>query len=139
MSNAVDPQVLEGLRSVTLFSAVPDKVLKRIAGNGRIVDHQENHEIVSEGDGGVGMHLILDGKAEVTVHGAARRTLGPGDYFGEIALIDGHRRSASVVARSPLRTWTIAQWAFGQLLDDQPGLARALLVGLCTRLREAEA
>jgi len=139
MRKNADSQVLQGLRAVPLFQAVPDKVLQRIATEGRVVQHDAGHTIVSEGESGVAMHLILEGNAEVEVHGKNRRALGPGDYFGEIALIDGKRRSATVRSVTPLQAWSIAQWSFGNLLDAHPDLARGLLVGLCARLREAEA
>jgi len=139
MRSNADQNVLDGLRAVSLFQAVPDKVLQRLAAAGRVVEHGPDHRIVAEGGAGVAMHLILEGQAEVDLHGKSRRMLGPGDYFGEIALIDGRGRSATVTSRTPLRVWVLAQWGFANLLDAHPELARALLVGLCARLRAAEA
>jgi CRP-like cAMP-binding protein len=75
------------------------------------------------------------------VHGEHRRRIGPGDYFGEISLIDGLPRSATVQVGSdgPMRTLAIFRTDFNELLEDDPTFARALLITLCTRLRSVEA
>jgi len=82
--------------------------------------------------------LILDGEAKVTVGNRTRRVLRAGDYFGEISLIDGQPRSATIVAATPLRTLALAEWNFRSALLTNPGIARKLLVELCRRLRSAE-
>ena len=83
--------------------------------------------------------MILDGTAEVSVHGRPTRELRTGDYFGEISLIDGRKRSASVTATSDLHTLAVPHLAFQQLLETEPGFAVGLLKLVCARLREAEA
>ncbi len=72
------------------------------------------------------------------VGGHARANLGPGDYFGEISLIDGKPRSASVAAETELRTIFLARWNFAVLLDDEPEVTKNLLLAVCARLRLAE-
>jgi CRP-like cAMP-binding protein len=139
VGRADDQDVAKRLAEVPLFKAVPEKIVKKIAAEGRVVQHAAGHRIVTEGDEGVAMHLILDGEADVEVHGKAHGSLGPGDHFGEIALLDGRRRSATVTSRTELRAWAITHWVFNNILDKNPELARALLVGLCARVREAEA
>ncbi len=135
---ADDQQLIDRLRQVDLFSGLTDRGLKAIARAAAPVDHQAGREIVEQGGGHAGFHVIVEGRASVHVHGQHRRDLGPGDYFGEISLIDGKPRSATVRAETPLRTQSIVSWDFHQLLGAQPDLARALLVTLCARLRDAE-
>jgi CRP-like cAMP-binding protein len=113
-------------------------MVRKIAAEGRVVEHAAGHDVVAEGDAGVALHLILDGQADVSVHGKGHGSLGPGDYFGEIAVIDGKGRSATVTSRTDLRAWAITHWKFNSILDQHPELARALLVGLCALVREAE-
>ena len=94
--------------------------------------------MTTEGALGLGFHLILDGEATVSQGGTTLRKLGPGDYFGEISMIDGRRRSATVTAETPLRAAYVSHATFEELLDQDPGFARGLLKVLCARLREAE-
>jgi CRP-like cAMP-binding protein len=128
---------LEQLRSVPLFAGLKDRELKDVLGRTREVDHTGG-EIVEEGTKGIGFHLILEGTATVLQHGEVRRTLGPGDYFGEISLIDGKPRSASIRPEGPVRTLSLAAWNFEPLLEKHPKLAHELLLGLCAHVREAE-
>ncbi len=129
---------LEQLRSVPLFAGLKDRELKDILGRTREVEHTGG-EILEEGAKGVGFHLILEGSAAVLQHGQVRRTLGPGDYFGEISMIDGKPRSATVRPEGPVRTLSLAAWNFEPLLEKHPKLAHELLLGLCAHVREAEA
>jgi CRP-like cAMP-binding protein len=84
------------------------------------------------------LFVISDGTASVTVGGIKRRTLGPGDAFGEVALIDGGERSATVVADTDLRCYGITPWVFRPLVEEQPEMAWKLLEGLATLVRSAE-
>jgi CRP-like cAMP-binding protein len=139
MRTAVDEGLLAQLRAVYMFAELNDKQLRRVAELGKIVEHGPGHTIVSEGQPALSFHLLLDGEADVTVHGSARRTLRAGDYFGEVAVIDGKPRSASVVAKTPVRAWAITGGAFRDLLEDEASVARGVLLGLCSRMRELEA
>src|SRR6266542_4402029 len=89
---------LDMLSSVDLFSGLSKKELGKIHNTSKEVHFPAGHAIVNEGESGVGFHMILEGKASVTVGGQVRGSLGPGDYFGEIAIIDSGLRSASVTA-----------------------------------------
>ncbi len=133
-----DDARLAQLRSVPLFAAVKDKQLKDILGRTREVEHTGG-EILEEGAKGVGFHLILEGTATVLQHGEVRRTLGPGDYFGEISMIDGKPRSATIRPEGTVRTLSLAAWNFAPLIEKNPQLAHELLLGLCAHVREAEA
>jgi CRP/FNR family cyclic AMP-dependent transcriptional regulator len=134
-----DTSELQGrLAALPIFQGLSHRQLKRLAEESRQSEHQPGHEVATEGEGALSMHLILDGTAEVTRKGETVRTLGDGDYFGEISMIDGKKRSATVTAVTTLQTVAVPHFAFAQLLKDEPGFAAQLLVLLCARLREAE-
>jgi CRP/FNR family transcriptional regulator, cyclic AMP receptor protein len=133
-----DVDVVEVLRSTDLFTGVDTRGLKRIAKLAKVVRHDAGAEIAQEGGGAAAFHVIVAGTASVTVRGRARPELGAGNYFGEIALIDGKPRSAAVVATSPLTTVSLVSWDFRPILKDEPGVAVALLMVMCDRLRAAE-
>jgi CRP/FNR family cyclic AMP-dependent transcriptional regulator len=130
---------VELLRSVDLFDSLTDRQLKALAARTRVTDHAAGHEIATEGQEGVGFHLILSGHASVLVGGTETRKLGPGDYFGEVALIDGQLRSATVRTDEPVKTLALTSWEFRPLLDEDPALTKSLLLKLVGRLRDAEA
>jgi CRP/FNR family transcriptional regulator, cyclic AMP receptor protein len=133
-----DKDMLQRLRAVPLFEGMSDKELQDVLGRTRVVEH-DGGEMIEEGRGGVGFHLILDGTVTVLQGGGVRGTLGPGDYFGEISMIDGLPRSATVRPDGPVRTLSLAAWNFDPLLDAHPAMARAMLLGLCQHVRAAEA
>jgi CRP-like cAMP-binding protein len=126
------------LAEIDIFRGLSSRQLKKLAGQVREVHLDDGHTVASEGRGALGFHLILDGEAAVSQGGTTLRTLGPGDYFGEISMIDGRRRSATVTAETPLRAAYVSHATFEELLDQDPGFARGLLKVLCARLREAE-
>jgi CRP/FNR family cyclic AMP-dependent transcriptional regulator len=134
-----DRELLTKLKGIPLFEDLSDRELRAIYQQGRVVEHVQDKEVLEEGGGSVGFHLILDGDASVLQAGKVRRQLGPGDYFGEISLLDGKPRSATIRADTALRTFSVAEWGFRPLLDNQPKLARKLLIGLCALLRSSEA
>lgn len=132
--------VASTLAAVPLMQELSPKTLKKVAGLGRVMEFGSGREVTEEGGGGVGFHVILSGSATVDVHGTRRRELGPGDYFGEVTLLDGKPRTATVTAGpSGLKTWSLTKWQFDGVLEDEPAVARSMLIGLAGRLREAEA
>ena len=135
--NATDVQA--HLARVPIFAGLSSRQLGKLAGSSRRTTHQAGHEMAKEGEGALALHIILDGTAEVSVHGRPRRELRAGDYFGEISLIDGKKRSATVTATSDLHTLAVPHGAFQKLLETEPGFAAGLLKLICARLREAEA
>ena len=93
-----------------------------------------------EGLGGSAFHLILEGAARIKVGDVSRPDLGPGDYFGEISMIDNKPRSATVTAGDDgLRVFAIPAFGFREALKKEPEMAHALLVNLCARIRRIEA
>jgi CRP-like cAMP-binding protein len=138
MRTAVDKGLLTQLRAVYMFSELSDKQLRHVADLGKIVEHGPGHTIVSQGQPALSFHLLLDGEANVLVNGEVRRTLRSGDYFGEVAVIDRKARSASVVAGTRVEAWALTGTAFNDLLESEGSVAHAVLLGLCSRLRELE-
>lgn len=127
---------LEALRSVPLFSSLSKHQLMRILRASRAIEFQPNVEIIREGEAGKGLYTITDGSAKVLVDGTQLATLGPGSYFGEIAVIDGGPRTATIVAATRVSTLELAPSAFLPILDSEPQVARALSAELCRWLRD---
>jgi CRP-like cAMP-binding protein len=117
------------LKQVPLFSDLDDRDREEIAGSMKQRTFSAGQQIAVEGESGVGFFVIQDGAATVTVHGDEVRRLGPGDYFGEIALIAQSARTATVTADSELRTYAMTFWDFRPLVEDTPGIAWKLLQG----------
>src|SRR5215207_1519834 len=131
--------MVESLREVPLFADLPPRELRRLADSMQDLSFAAGKEVVAQGKGGVGFFVILDGSARVTQHGEDRGLLTAGDYFGEMALIDGDDRMASVHAESELRCAAMTPWTFRQYVRDHPDIAWALLTALVKRLRETQA
>lgn len=127
------------LRSVKLFAGMSDGDLKKIAQQMREVRHAGGAHIAVRGTEGVGFMVILDGEAEVTTPDGRRRVLGPGDHFGEMALLDHEGRSASVIATTDLVVGAIPEWSFKPFVLEHPEVAYRMLQILSRRVREAEA
>lgn len=126
------------LKTVPLFEGLSKRELDKLISVSKEVDFEEGHAIVEEGATGVGFHLILEGEAHVLVGGRKRATLRSGNYFGEMSLIDGGPRSATVKTATPVRTLALTSWAFLPLLDKNPSIAKKLLVEMSRRLRALE-
>lgn len=132
-----DTDIQERLRSVPLFAALSEKQLRRIADAGKRVELPEGRVVAREDRSGEGFHVILEGKVNVNVHGEDRATLGPGQFFGEMSLIDGKPRSATVTVIEPTTTFSLTSWEFHPLLDDAD-FTKGLLAELAARIRASE-
>ena len=115
------------LENVPLFSDMKSKELKRISQAMTEKRAEPGQTITEEGKKGVGFFVIESGTARVSVNGEEKRTLGPGDYFGEIALISDVPRTATVTAETPLRCWALAPWDFRPLVQENAKVAWRLL------------
>jgi CRP/FNR family transcriptional regulator, cyclic AMP receptor protein len=131
--------VKELMRGVPLFSDCTDKELASLAGAAKLVEHHSGDVICREGQSGVGMHVIAEGEVRVEVGGETKRHLGTGSFFGEVALLDGGPRTATVVAESPVvRTYSLTFWSFRDILSSSPDMALKMLKEVCRRLRQNE-
>jgi CRP/FNR family cyclic AMP-dependent transcriptional regulator len=128
----------ETLKQVPLFSELSNRDLKQLTEAMNERTFAAGREVTTEGETGLGFFVIADGTATVTVDGEQRRRLGKGEYFGEMALIDGGRRSAQVTAESDLTCYGMTAWNFRPFVRDHPDLVWALLQALVARLREVE-
>jgi CRP/FNR family transcriptional regulator, cyclic AMP receptor protein len=134
---AASTVVMEWLRQVPLFSACTNRELRTIAGVVKDVSHPKGTVIATEGDPGVGLFVIVDGDAEVTIGGRRMAILRRGDFFGEIALLDGGPRTATVTARSDMKLLGLTEWVFRGLLQEHPTIAVKTLESMAGRLRAA--
>ena len=130
--------VEETLSQVPLFAGIKPKDLKRLEKRMTERRFNEGDQITTQGESGIGFFVIEDGNATVSVGGNIVRTLGPGEHFGEVALIDSGPRSATVVATTDLRCRGMSAWEFRPFVEEHPDVAWALLETLVGRLREAE-
>jgi CRP-like cAMP-binding protein len=128
----------ELLQRVPLFSDLDERELRTLASTFKERTFPEGEEVASEGRGGAGFFLIDEGRAKVTVRGEERAELGPGDYFGEIALIDEGARTATVTAETDLRCYALTFWEFRPLLESEPSVTWKLLQAVARMLRAAE-
>jgi len=117
------------------LSTCSARELKSIAAIVKEVDFAAGRVICKEGDTGVGLHVIVEGETKVQIGGRTRRRLGAGSFFGEIALLDGGPRTATVVAETPVKALSIVIWDFKPMLKSQSTLALKMLEELCRRLR----
>ena len=129
---------IEVLQQVPLFKGLNDKQLKSLSSEFTERRFSTGQELTAEGAGGAGFFVIESGTASVTVDGAERRTLGPGDYFGEIALIDGGTRTATITATSDGVAFGLTKWQFKPLVEANGEIAWPLLETMARRTRELE-
>ncbi len=129
---------MERLAGVPLLEGCTRRQLKAVA---RIADVREapaGTVLTRAGEPGEEFFLLLDGKVRVEVSARKRVTLGPGAFFGEMSLLDGGPRSATVVAETAVRLLVVRRRDFTRLLAEVPELTRAILGVLSRRLRQAE-
>jgi CRP/FNR family transcriptional regulator, cyclic AMP receptor protein len=129
---------LDHLTTVPMFSALAKRDLQKIAKASDEVTIEEGRAVVQEGTIGHEAFVILEGKATVERKGLKVADLGPGDHFGELALLDGGPRTATVIATTPLTVLVLGQREFAGVLDSIPGIAHKLLATLATRIRELD-
>ena len=127
--------VASKLANVSIFSGCSKRELTLIARAAKEVSHKQGVVIAREGERGIGLFLILEGRCDVSVGGRSKAKLGPGDFFGEVALLDGGPRTATVTAITPVKLVGITGWVFRGLLMEHPSIALKTLESVAGRLR----
>jgi CRP-like cAMP-binding protein len=130
----------ETLKRVPLFSALSQRQLRRLQKDFRERTFRSGAVILREGEmGGVDFFVIVEGEASVTIGGKETGRLRPGDYFGELALIAGRERFATVTAVEPVRCLSMASWHFRKFIHENPDVAWKLLQHVVELVPEAPA
>ena len=125
---------IEALRRAPLFEGLAGSELARLAEQTEDVEAAPGRVLCEPGDTAGEFFVILEGEVEVTRDGHRLAALGPGDFFGEIALVEHSKRTATVTATTPVRFFVLTSRAFGTLLDHNPGVERKVLRTLARRV-----
>ena len=125
----------EMLKKVPLFADLDNRELQQIANSMRERRFRAGDTVTQEGAGGVGFFVVEEGQADVTVGGQAKGSVGPGDYFGEIALINESPRTATITARTDLLCYGMTPWDFRPLVESNSAIAWKLLTAMAEKMR----
>ncbi|HUR49010.1 MAG TPA: cyclic nucleotide-binding domain-containing protein [Acidimicrobiales bacterium] len=129
---------LEALRKVPLFSGLTDIELETLLEHSEERAYRPGQDLVTQGDSSGPFFLLYEGRCQVTVNGRPKRKVGPGQYFGDMALIDGEPRSATVRAETEVRGLAIHAEAFFGILEGNFAVTRKIMANLSRRARAAE-
>ncbi len=132
-------ELADHLTEVPLFSKCTKRERATIARHAQTAELPAGVDLIREGEPGDALFVILEGEAAIQHEGAELNRVGPGSYFGELALLDGAPRSATVVAATDVKVAVLGIRMFRTLLREVPDLAEQLLVGLAGALRSANA
>lgn len=132
---AVADEAMEILSRTPMFSGLPKRSLRNLAAMARVVDHEAGHTIAREGSGAHALHVVAEGEIGVVVGGTEVERRGPGATVGEIALLDGGMRTATISTVSPAKVVAITGTEFISALREDPELAHRLLVHLAGMIR----
>ena len=135
MARQIPAVVLKMLRAVPLFSTCSRPELESIAGLGTRTTVPAEKELTRQGQPGREFFLVVGGTARCLIDGREVARFGPGDFFGEMSLLDGRPRTATVVATTDLDVLVLDRREFATLLDELPGISRKLLEAMATRQR----
>jgi CRP/FNR family cyclic AMP-dependent transcriptional regulator len=129
--------VIERLSQVPIFAGCTNRELQTIAKAVRPIEHEQGTVVAAEGQPGAGLFVIDVGECDVTIGGRKVNHLKPGDFFGEMALLDGGPRTATVTATTDVRLFALTEWVFRGLLVEHPSIAIRTLEAMAARLRNA--
>lgn len=129
---------LDSLAQIPLFASMSKRDLQKIAKASDEIDVPVGKVLVEQGTRGREAFVIIEGSATVKRNGRKVATFGPGDHFGELALLDGGPRTATVVADTPAKVLVIGQREFAGVLDEVPGLARKMLATMASTIRDLD-
>ncbi len=135
MARGIPKVILEKLHAVPLFSGCNAKELRQIANLGARLTVRDGTVLTRQGKPGREFFLLLDGGARCLVDGNLVATFGPGDFFGEMALLDHGPRHATVIAEGPIEVLVLYGNEFTNLMGASPSIARKLLTALAERAR----
>ncbi|MGZ4110305.1 MAG: cyclic nucleotide-binding domain-containing protein [Actinomycetota bacterium] len=135
---ATNKQLMAVLGAIPLFEGLSQKQLKKLTALGQIASFMAGATIVHQGVIGDSFYVILSGQAKVVVNGRTVNRLLPGDHFGEISLLDGQERTASVVSETPMTLLEILQTHFFEMLQQDPEISVAILEGLARAVRRID-
>jgi CRP-like cAMP-binding protein len=131
-------ELQEQLAQVPLTAGLPPNVRRRLADVGKVRSYDAGEPIVREGETGTALYIILDGRARVEQEGRVLGEMKTGDFFGELALIEEHRRSATVIAEDRTQCVLYPAWEFTSLLAEHPEVAVPIMTELIRRLHRRE-
>ena len=123
------------LKKVPLFSGLDNRELEQIASSMRERRVSAGDVVLEQGAGGAGFFVVDEGEADVTVDGKPVGSVGPGDYFGEIALLTGSDRTATVTAKTDMLCYGMTPWDFKPLVESNSAIAWKLLTAMAQKLR----
>jgi CRP/FNR family cyclic AMP-dependent transcriptional regulator len=126
---------VDTLKKVPLFSGLDDKELQQIASGMRERRYSAGDTMTSEGSGGAGFFVVEEGQADVTVGGETKGSIGPGDYFGEIALINESPRTATLTAKTDMLCYGMTPWDFRPLVESNSAIAWKLLTAMAEKMK----
>lgn len=126
------------IATVPLFESLSKRHLRKIAGLTSTVRYHEGATVIREGDPGDAFFVAVAGRAKVVARGKTVHRLIPGDHFGEISLLDGGRRSASIVTETPVTLLRLSRASFLKVVKEDADLARALLASLARMVRRVD-
>jgi CRP/FNR family transcriptional regulator, cyclic AMP receptor protein len=129
---------VESLRSVPLFSLIGEKQLRAIAKECKTRKVVEGDRLTEEGEFGREFSMVVSGSARCLVDGREIRKFGPGSFFGELALLAGGRRSATIIAETPMELLQLDRGDFTILVRTTPYVAIKIMESLASRLQEAD-
>ena len=125
------------LAGCPLFTGIDPEGLQALADKAAQIDFPAGHVIARQGEIGTGFFVVIDGRVRVVRDAAVIATLGPGEFFGELSVLDRQPRNAMVTAEVPTTCLALASWDFETVLLEQPRLTLAILRGVAVRLRQA--
>jgi CRP/FNR family cyclic AMP-dependent transcriptional regulator len=134
---ATTTELVEHLARVPMFAGCTKKELQTIAKQVREIKHKAGYVVATEGEPGAGLFVIDRGEADVTIGGRKVNHMNAGDFFGEMALLDGGPRTATVTATTDITLYALTEWVYRGLLAQHPSIAMRTLETMASRLRNA--
>ena len=130
-------KIASELSKVPMFAGCSQRELQTVARAVREVRHPAGTVIAREGEPGIGLFIVTEGTATVSIGGRKKGTISPSEFFGEIALLDGGPRTATVTAASDVVLLCLTEWVFRGLVQEHPSIAVKTLQAMAARLRSA--